>query len=60
MMLVFFQKIFEILFDANFKNNMSNKKLELARNVDEASTVINYVEELLNNRYKILNFINLK
>ena len=53
MMLVFFsKKIFEILFDANFKNNMRkfNKKLELARNVDEASTVINYAEELLNNR----------
>ena len=49
---IFSKKIFEILFDANFKNNMRkfNKKLELARNVDEASTVINYAEELLNNR----------
>ena len=58
MMLVFFQKIFEILFDANFKNNMRkfNKKLELARNVDEASTVINYAEELLNNRHKDFKF----
>ena len=49
---IFSKKIFEILFDENFKHNMNkfNKKIELERNVDEASTIINFARKLLNNR----------
>jgi len=30
--------------------NKFNKKIELERNVDEASTIINFARKLLNNR----------